>query len=62
MAAAPALTVYGSTTALSGFVSSGSGGEAIVVDAMQCGSTFFARVASVTSAANGAWSSSAKPS
>lgn len=61
IAAAPALAAYGSTTTLSGFVSSGSGGEPIVVDGMQCGLTTFARVASVTSAANGAWRSSAKP-
>ena len=61
IAAGPALAAYGSTTTLSGFVSSGSGGEAIVVEGMQCGLTTFARVASVTSAANGAWRSPAKP-
>jgi plastocyanin len=54
---APALTDYGSSTTLSGFVSSGAGGETVTIDGMQCGSTAFARVASVTSAANGAWSS-----
>ena len=61
ISARPATAVYGSTTTLSGFVSSGSGGETVTLDGMQCGSTAFARVASVTSAANGAWRSPARP-
>src|SRR5262245_8133930 len=61
IAAAPPLSVYGSPTTLSGLVSSGSGGESVAVEGMQCGSTIFARVASVTSAGNGAWSSPARP-
>ena len=61
IAAAPALAVYGSSTTLSGLVSSGAPGETVAVDGMQCGSTTFARVASVASAANGAWRSSARP-
>ena len=61
IAAVPTLTVYGSSTTVSGLVSSGSGGETITVDAMQCGSTTFARLAQVTSAANGAWRTPAKP-
>ena len=61
IAAAPALAVYGSSTTLSGLVSSGAPGETVAVDGMQCGSTTFARVASVASAANGAWRSPAKP-
>ena len=61
IATAPELGVYGSSTTLSGLVSSGAPGETVVVDGMQCGSTAFARVASVASAANGAWRLPARP-
>ena len=53
IAAAPAPAVYGSSPTLSGFVSSGATGETVVLDGMQCGSTMFARVASVSSTAEG---------
>lgn len=61
IASTPALAVYGSTPMLSGLVSSGSSGETVWLEAMQCGSTTFGRVASVVSVANGAWSSPVKP-
>jgi plastocyanin len=59
--AAPALAVYGSSPTLSGLVSSGASGESVTIDGMQCGSTMFARVASVSSTAEGRWRSSVKP-
>jgi plastocyanin len=59
--AAPALAVYGSSPSVTGFVSSGASGEPVVLDGMQCGSTSFARVASVSSTAQGRWSSPVKP-
>jgi len=61
ISAAPATAVYGSSPTLSGLVSSGAGGEAVTLDGMQCGSTTFGRVASVSSATDGRWSSSVKP-
>jgi len=61
ISARPAQPVYGSTTTLSGLVSSGSGGETVTLDAMPCGVTTFARVASMTSAANGGWRWPARP-
>ena len=44
-----------------GTVSSGAAGDTVTIDAMDCGKTAFSRVASVRSAANGAWSYAAKP-
>jgi len=61
IAAAPAPAVYGSSPTLSGFVSSGATGETVVLEGMQCGSTIFARVASVSSTAEGRWRSPVKP-
>jgi plastocyanin len=61
IASAPELAVYGSSPTLSGLVSSGATGESVTVDGMQCGSTIFARVASVSSTAEGRWSSPVKP-
>jgi plastocyanin len=61
IAAAPALVAYGKSSTISGVVSSGATGETVNVDAMTCGTTTFARVASVKSTANGAWSSPVKP-
>ena len=52
---------YGGTITLTGTVSSGAAGENVAVEAMQCGTTSFTRVASVKSAAQGAWSSPVKP-
>jgi len=58
---APPTVVYGRTLTVSGLVSSGASGETVTLDAMECGKTTFSRVATVTSAANGAWSFAAKP-
>jgi len=61
IASTPALAVYGSSPTLSGLVSSGSSGETVALDGMQCGSTTFARLGSVRSVENGAWSAPVKP-
>jgi plastocyanin len=61
LGAAPPSVRYGSTTTLSGVVSSGALGEVVTVDAQACGQTTFTRIATVTSAANGAWTYAAKP-
>ena len=61
VAAAPLQVIYGQATSLSGRVSSAASGETVTIDAMECGKTTFARVASATSGANGAWSLAAKP-
>ena len=52
---------YGGTLTLTGTVSSGAAGENVGVDAMQCGTTSFTRVASAKTGAQGAWSSPVKP-
>ena len=52
---------YGGSVTLSGVASSGAAGETVTLDAMECGKTTFARVASVRSVAQGAWSSAVKP-
>ena len=59
--AAPALLAYGKSATLSGSISSGAAGDTVNVNAMDCGKTGFTRVASVKSAANGAWSLPVKP-
>lgn len=61
MVAAPPVTKYGSATTLSGVVSSAASGETVTVNAKECGKTTFTKVATLTSAANGAWSYAAKP-
>ena len=61
MTASAAQVVYGGSVTLSGTVSSGAAGETVTIDAMDCGKTAFSRVASVRSAASGAWSYAAKP-
>lgn len=61
MKGSPAQVGYGGTLTLSGSVSSGAAGENVNVDAMQCGTTTFTRVASARTAAQGAWSSAVKP-
>jgi plastocyanin len=58
---APAVIKYGGTATLSGVVSNLAAGETVNVDAKQCGATTFTRLASVKSAANGAWTAPAKP-
>jgi plastocyanin len=59
--AAPPSVKYGSTTTLSGVVSNATAGEVVTVDAQACGQTTFTRIATLTSAANGAWTYAAKP-
>ena len=59
-ASAP-LVAYGGSVTLSGVTSSGAAGETVTLDAMECGKTTFARVASVRSVAQGAWSLAVKP-
>ena len=49
-ASAP-LVAYGGSVTLSGVTSSGAAGETVTLDAMECGKTTFARVASVRSVA-----------
>jgi plastocyanin len=61
MKASSAQVRYGGTLTLSGTVSSAAAGETVNIDAMQCGTTAFTRVASVRSVAQGAWSSPVKP-
>ena len=61
MTASAAQVAYGGSVTLSGTVSSGAAGETVTIDAMDCGKTAFSRVASVRSAASGAWSYAAKP-
>jgi len=61
IAAAPTVAVYGSSPVVSGFVSSGASGEAVALDGMQCGSSTFGRLATVSSTTDGRWSSSVKP-
>lgn len=61
LTAAPPVVAYGQSATLSGLVSSGASGETVTIDAMACGKTTFTKVATATSAANGAWSSATKP-
>jgi plastocyanin len=61
MTASAAQVAYGGSVTLSGTVSSGTAGDTVTIEAMDCGKTAFSRVASVRSAANGAWSNAAKP-
>lgn len=62
LTAAPPAVAYGQSTTLSGVVSSLAAGETVTVDAMECGKTVFTKIATVTSAANGAWTApGAKP-
>jgi hypothetical protein len=61
IAGAPPVVSYGRATALSGSISSLASGDTVTLSAMECGKTTFSQVANVTSAANGAWSYSAKP-
>jgi len=61
LTAAPPAVAYGQSATLSGLVSSAASGETVTIDAKECGKTAFTRIATITSAANGAWSSPAKP-
>jgi plastocyanin len=61
LTAAPPTVRYGQPVALSGLVSSAVAGETVTVDAMECGKTVFTKLATVTSVADGVWSSTATP-
>ena len=61
LTAAPPVVAYGQSVTLSGAVSSRASGETVTVDAMECGKTAFTKVATATTVANGAWTSTAKP-
>jgi plastocyanin len=61
IAAAPTVVSYGKSSTISGLVSSGVSGETVTLNAMECGKTAFTRVGSITTTANGAWSSPVKP-
>jgi plastocyanin len=61
IAARPQTVTYGGTTTLSGAVSSAQANERVSVMAGVCGSTSFATVATVSTAAGGAWTLAAKP-
>jgi plastocyanin len=61
LTAAPPTVGYGRSATLSGLVSSRAAGENVTIDAMQCGTTVFTRLATVASTANGAWTSPVKP-
>ena|SRR5438552_4852581 len=61
LTAAPPVVAYGQSATLSGVVSSAAAGETVTVDSMECGKTVFTKIATVTSTANGAWTSPAKP-
>jgi plastocyanin len=61
MTASASQVAYGGSVTLSGTVSSGAAGDTVTIDAMDCGKTAFSQVASVRTAANGAWSYAGKP-
>lgn len=59
--ARPQTVTYGGTTMLSGAVSSAQANERVNVTAAACGSTAFANVATMSTAAGGAWTLAARP-
>jgi hypothetical protein len=59
--AAPTVVTYGGTTTLSGTLSSAQAGQSVDVQAQPCGQTAFKKVATVSTTAGGAFSSSVKP-
>jgi hypothetical protein len=61
LTAAPPTIKYGAATTLSGAVSTGAPGESVAVNAQECGKTVFTKLATVTSAAGGAWTFTTKP-
>jgi plastocyanin len=61
IAARPQTVTYGATTTLSGAVSSAQANERVNVTAGACGSTSLANVATVNTAAGGAWTLAARP-
>lgn len=61
IAAAVRVVAYGAPTTLSGAVSNGRAGEAVTVDAQECGSSTFTKLGTVNSTANGGWTFGVKP-
>jgi hypothetical protein len=61
LAAAPLSVTYGGTTALSGKVSAQRAGEDVDIQAQDCGTTAFKRLASVPTTTAGAYTYAAKP-
>jgi hypothetical protein len=59
--AAPAIVTYGGAVTLSGALSNQRAGQNINLEAQDCGQTAFKKLASVTTATNGAFTTSAKP-
>jgi hypothetical protein len=61
LAAAPLSVTYGGTTTLTGRTSSARAGEDVDIQAQECGTTAFRRVASVASTTGGTFTFVAKP-
>jgi hypothetical protein len=61
LAASPLTVTYGGSTTLTGKLSTGRTGETVTIDAQECGSTAFKRLATAQTAAGGAYTYSAKP-
>ncbi|MGB2953236.1 MAG: hypothetical protein WBB74_07565 [Gaiellaceae bacterium] len=61
LAASPTTVSYGATSTLSGTLSSHKSGQTVTVEGQECGKTAFAKVADVTTGANGVFSYPAKP-
>jgi hypothetical protein len=59
--AAPAVVTYGGTSTLSGVLSTQKTGQAVDIQAQECGQTAFKKVASATTTTGGAFSYAAKP-
>ena len=59
--AAPAIVTYNGAVTLTGALSNQRSGQTIKVEAQDCGQTAFKKLTSATTAANGAFTSSAKP-
>lgn len=61
LAAAPAAVVYGSSTVLSGKVSSGNAGQSVSILGQACGQTVFTHVTTVTTGPAGKYSATQAP-
>ena len=59
--AAPTVVTYGGTSTLSGVLSTQKTGQAVDIQAQECGQTAFKKVASATTTTGGAFSYAAKP-
>jgi hypothetical protein len=59
--AAPTVVAYGGTATLSGVLSTTRAGQSVDVQAQECGQGAFKKVASTTTAAEGAFSTTVKP-